>query len=178
MITKQQKKVVINEMVEIWKSSKSMVFYNFDKMNATDMEYFRKEIRRNGLRAYVCKNTLMDKSAEKAGIDTSTATDKLWVGQTGLVFSTDDPLITPKIMDQLFREKKKPVIKGGFFEGKFITPENVKSLASIPSREVLNQQLAYTLLAPVTMLACTLNNTVAKIAYVLNAVREQKESQN
>jgi large subunit ribosomal protein L10 len=177
MINKQKKESVILEMTDIWKNAKSIVFYSFDKMAAADMEYFRKEIRRNNLRAYVCKNSLMGKSAEKVGIEINSLAEKLFIGQTGVVYSEHDPLVGPKTMDQIIKEKRKPIIKGGFFEGKFITPENVKALASIPSREILNQQLAYTLLAPVTMLACTLNNTVAKIAYALNAVKEQKEKQ-
>lgn len=178
MINKQKKESVILEMTDIWENAKSMVFYSFDKMAAEDMEYFRKEIRRNGLRAYVCKNTLMGKSAEKVGIEINSTSAKLFIGQTGVVYSIHDPLIGPKTMDQFIKDKRKPIIKGGYFEGRFISPENVKALASIPSREVLNQQIAYTLLAPVTKLACSLNNTVAKIAYALNAVREQKEKQN
>ncbi len=178
MITKQQKESVINELLEIWQNSKSLVFYNFEKMTAAEMESFRKEIRKNGLKAYVCKNTLIGKSAEKAGIEWNNFADSLFVSQTGIVISQEDPLVGPKTMDQIFKERRKPVIKGGYFEGRFISVDNVKALASIPSREILNQQLAYTLLGPVTMFAASLNNTVAKLVYALNAVKEKKETQN
>ncbi len=178
MITKKQKEVILNEMIEVWKSAKSLVFYNFNKMNADDLERFRSAVRQNGLKAFVCKNTLMEKSAEKAGVDLSTLSNEMLIGQTGIIISYDDPLVGPKTISQIIKERRKPAIKGGFFEGKFLSPQNVKDLASIPSREILNQQFAYTLLAPVTMFASSLNNTVAKLVYALDAVKRQKEAQS
>ncbi len=178
MITKKQKEAVLNEMVEVWKSAKSMVFYNFNKMNAEDMESFRKKVRENGLKAFVCKNTLMEKSAEKAGIDLSTLSDEMLIGQTGIIISYEDPLLGPKTISQIIKEKRRPAIKGGFFEGRFLSSQNVKDLASVPSREVLTQQLAYTLLAPATQFASVLNNTVTKLVYAIDAVKRQKEAQS
>jgi len=51
-------------------------------------------------------------------------------------------------------------------------------LATLPPKEVLQQRLAYAVLSPVTKVASSLNNVVAKIVYALQAVKEQKEKNN
>ena len=48
-------------------------------------------------------------------------------------------------------------------------------IATLPSTEVLHSMLANVLQAPIRTLAGDLNNAVAKIAIVLDAVREKKE---
>ena len=179
MLTKEQKKVVLAEMVAYWKNSKSFVFYNFEKMQATEITNLRKKVNSSNSVAFVVKNTLILLSAKEAGLVLDQAlADSIFQGQTGIVVSLEDPLAGPKVIDQYYNENRKPEIKGGFFDGRLLTKEQITVLATIPSREVLNQRLAYDLLAPVTMFACSLKNTVAKFVFAINAVKELKEKSN
>lgn len=179
MLTKEQKKVVVEELQQLWANSKSFVFYSFEKMNAADITKLRKNLRSQKVKAYVAKNNLITLSAKLAGIELDEKlSDAIFFGQTGIVVSLDDPLAGPKVVDTFYKENNKPKVKGGFFEGKLLTMAEVVTLASIPPKEVLQQQLAYALLSPVTKVASSLNNVVAKIVYALNAVKEQKEKIN
>lgn len=179
MLTRNEKEKVLNEMVEYWKNGKSFVFYNFSKMHASDITLLRKKLRAGQSVAVVVKNTLIQLSAKQAGIvfDEKMA-NELFQGQTGIVISLEDPISGPKVIDKFFFDYRKPQVKGGYFEGKLLTPSQVLELATIPPREVLNQRLAYDLLSPVTMLARSLSSTVAKIAYAINAIIEMKEKTN
>jgi len=179
LLTKEQKKVVVEELQQLWANSKSFVFYSFEKMNAADITKLRKNLRSQKIKAYVAKNNLITLSAKLAGIELDEKLfDAIFSGQTGIVVSLDDPLAGPKAVDTFYKENNKPTVKGGFFEGKLLTMAEVITLASIPPKEVLQQQLAYALLSPVTKVASSLNNVVAKIVYALNAVKEQKEKIN
>lgn len=179
MLTKEEKRVVVDELKKMWADSKSFVFYSFEKMNAADITKLRKQLRANQVKAYVAKNNLITLSAKLAGVELDkTMADSIFAGQTGIVTSQVDPLIGPKTINDFYRENNKPTIKGGFFEGKLLTIDQVIMLATLPPKEVLQQRLAYAVLSPVTKVACSLNNVVAKIVYVLQAVKEQKEKNN
>jgi large subunit ribosomal protein L10 len=179
MLTRNEKEKVLLEMVDYWKNGKSFVFYNFTKMQASDVTLLRKKLRASHSVAFVVKNTLIQLSAKQAGINLDEKlSNEMFKGQTGIVVSLEDPISGPKVIDQFFFDYRKPEIKGGFFEGRLLDQFQVKELATIPPREVLNQRLAYDLLSPVTMLARSLNSTVAKIVFAINAVKEMKEKTN
>lgn len=179
MLTREEKEKVLLEMVDYWKNGKSFVFYNFSKMQAADITLLRKKLRASKSVAFVVKNTLIQLSAKQAGIQfDEKLANELFQGQTGIVVSLEDPVSGPKVIDQFFFDYRKPEVKGGFFEGKLLNQFQVKELATIPPREVLHQRLAYDLLSPVSMLARSLNSTVAKIAFAINAVKEMKEKLN
>jgi len=179
LLTKEEKRVIVEDLKQMWTDSKSFVFYSFEKMNAADITKLRKELRAQKVKAYVAKNNLIALSAKLAGIDLDkNLSDSIFSGQTGIVASQNDPLTGPKTVNNFYRENNKPVIKGGFFEGKLLTIDQVIMLASVPPLEVLQQRLAYAVLSPVTKVASGLQNVAAKIVYVLNAVKEQKEKIN
>jgi len=179
LLTKEEKRVIVEELKQMWVDSKSFVFYSFEKMNAADITKLRKELRANKVKAYVAKNNLIALSAKLAGIELDkNLSDSIFIGQTGIVASQSDPLMGPKTVNAFYRMNNKPVIKGGYFEGKLLTINEVIMLATIPPKEVLQQRLAYAVLSPVTKVASSLNNVVAKIVNVLNAVKEEKEKNN
>lgn len=67
-------------------------------------------------------------------------------------------------------------IKAGFVEGKVINVEEVKALASLPSREVLIAKVLGSMQAPISGVVNVLQGTIRNAVYVLDAIRAQKES--
>ncbi|NMB13949.1 MAG: 50S ribosomal protein L10, partial [Gallicola sp.] len=55
--------------------------------------------------------------------------------------------------------------------------EEVKALASLPSKEVLIAQVLGTLNAPISGFANVLQGTIRQAVYALNAVKEKKEQE-
>jgi len=64
--------------------------------------------------------------------------------------------------------------KGGLMNGRFLTPQEVVSLAELPGREELIAKLMSVLTAPVAQLAMTLRALPQKLVLVLKAIEEQK----
>jgi large subunit ribosomal protein L10 len=61
-------------------------------------------------------------------------------------------------------------------DGKVISVEEVKALAALPSREVLLAQVCAGMQAPIAGLVNVLQGNIRNMVYVLEAIRQQKES--
>jgi len=178
LLTRTEKEKLIEEISELWENSKGIVFYNFEKMQANEAVEFRKEIKNSNLRASVLKNTLLKKGAENAGIEITEKEKGIFLRQTGIVYSSEDPLVPCRVIYSFFRKSGKPVIKGGYIDGRFLSPNDVFELAEIPSKEAVYQRLASTLNAPVGKLAVALNAILSKLVYAINEVKIKKEKNN
>lgn len=179
MLTRSEKEKLIEEITELWKNSKGIVFYDFNKMQASEAVEFRKEIRKADLKAYVSKNTLLRIGAEKSGIKISKKEEEeIFSKQTGIVTSFENSLTSCRVVYDFFRRKGKPAIKGGFIDGRFIDLSGVSELAKIPSKEAVYQRLASNLNAPVAKLAFSLNAILLKLVYAISAVKTKKEEKN
>ena len=179
MITRKKKEEIFEKMTDTWKEAKSLVFYNYSAMNDESLTEFRKIVNDAECSAYVTKNTLFRKTAQNVGIEFDKVLEKvIFTGMTGVVYSKDDPLLAPKIVKDFTKGKKTPTIKGGFFEGKLLTKEQVITLASVPPREVLLGQVAFCMNGPMRNMAIVLNNTITKLCWALNAVKDQKQPES
>jgi large subunit ribosomal protein L10 len=179
MITRKKKEEIFEKMTQVWNDAQSLVFYNYESMNDESLTEFRKIVNNANCSAFVTKNTLYRKTAANAGIEFDTDLEKvIFTGMTGAVYSQEDPLMAPKILKDYTKGKKTPTIKGGFFEGKLLSKEDVVKLASVPPREVLLGQVAFCMNGPMRNMAIVLNNTITKLCWALNAVKDQKQSES
>ena len=96
-------------------------------------------------------------------------------GQTAMIYGSGDVVEVAKVIRKFSTANKKPVIKGGFLEGKLISGEEVAELAKLPPKEVLQAMLLGTLQAPCSQLVGVLDQKVASLVYVLDAARTKKE---
>jgi large subunit ribosomal protein L10 len=87
----------------------------------------------------VSKNTLTTIAAREAGID---AIEEQLVGPTAIAFINGDPVVVAKGLRDFARTNPQLVIKGGVLDGKFMTPDDVRKLADLESREVLLAKVA------------------------------------
>ena len=97
---------------------------------------------------------------------------------TAICSSSKDAVAACKVMCDFVKDHKKMQLKAGVVEGKVVTVDEVKAVAALPPKEVLVAKMLGSLNAPISGLVRTLNGTVAKIVYALDAVREQKEKQS
>jgi large subunit ribosomal protein L10 len=103
--------------------------------------------------------------------------DELLKGQTAMIYGSGDVVQVAKIIKKFSSQNKKPVIKGGYLEGKMITGDEVAELAKLPAKEVMQAMLLGTLQAPCSQLVGALDQKVASLVYVLDAVKTKKEQE-
>jgi len=87
----------------------------------------------------VSKNTLTTIAAREAGVD---GIEEHLVGPTAIAFIDGDPVVVAKGLRDFARTNPQLVIKGGVLDGKFMTPDEVRKLADLESREVLLAKVA------------------------------------
>jgi large subunit ribosomal protein L10 len=110
----------------------------------------------------VVKNTLTKIAAKGAGVEIS---DDLLAGPSAIAFVKGDAIDAARNLKNFQKENPFLVIKGGIYEGKFVTTAEVMKLADLESREVL-----------LSKLAGAMKGSLAKAARVFDALRIKMEA--
>ncbi|BFL72308.1 MULTISPECIES: 50S ribosomal protein L10 [Anaerococcus] len=170
------KQVVVDEIKEKIENSKSVTLVGFDRMDVQEITELRTKFREGNSEYKVYKNTMMRFAFEELGY--SDLIDEL-KGSNALIFSNEDSVTGPKVAVDYTKEgdeeKEKLLIKAGLVEGMVQSGDQMVAIASLPNKETLYSMLANVLQSPIQSLAGDLNNTVAKIALALDAVRAKRE---
>lgn len=168
----EEKKAVVAEISEQIAQAQALVVAEYRGLEVADMTQLRVKARSSGVYFRVLKNTL----ARRAVQDTpfSGIADQL-VGPLAYGISKD-PVAAAKVLHEFAKGNEKFVIKAGAMPNVVMSPADVKSLASLPSREELLAKLLGTMQAPIAKFVRTLNEVPTKFVRGLAAVRDQKQA--
>jgi large subunit ribosomal protein L10 len=165
------KEQLVTELTDKLKGAKALYYTDFTGLNVKRMTDLRRRLRRAGVEYVVIKNTLALRAVNESGL-----TGTRLRGPTGLVISRD-PVSGAKVLNDFAKENdQKPEIKGGLLDGKQIGVEQVKKLATLPSREQMLAQLAGGLQAPLAGFLGMMNGVMYQMIGALEALRTQRES--
>jgi len=160
-LTREQKAVQIDEIVELIKECKSFVIVSYKGINVADDTVMRAKFRESGVTYRVLKNRLIKKALDQLGI---TGYDAALTDSTAVAFSMTDALAGPKVIAEMSKTVKVLEVKCGRMDGNYLDAAQVQALAQIPSKEVLVAKLLGLLLSPLTGLAVALNEVAKKNA--------------
>jgi large subunit ribosomal protein L10 len=146
---------------------------DFSGLNVLRMTEFRRRLRVAGVEYVVVKNTLAQRALAANAV---TGLEGHLKGPTGLVLAGSDPVAAAKVLTDFAKEFEKPAIKIGLVDGKPVTPDQVKRLASLPSREQLLGQLAGAFQAPLAQFAGAMNGLLYQVVGALEALRSQRSA--
>lgn len=149
----EAKKAKVAEIKELISKSKSVVFVDYKGLTVAEDTDLRKQYRNANVEYKVLKNRLVLRAFDELGIK---GLDKVFEGPTALAFSPDE-VSAAKIAKEGGDKLKKTSLKGGVLDGKVLSVDEVKVLASIPTKEVLVAQLLGMLTTPVRSLAVVLD---------------------
>jgi len=152
------------------KDSGALFFVGFEGVSTVKISELRKTLKTKNTRMVVTKNKLFEKV-------TDADITSLLAGQTGVVYPNGDIVEAAKALYDFKKENDKFVVKGGVINQSVLKAEDVAALSKLPSRQVLIGMAVNAIAAPISKLACTLNQVIVKLPYALNAVIEKKEKQ-
>jgi large subunit ribosomal protein L10 len=118
----------------------------------------------------VVKNSLSELAADRAGAE---HLKPLLSGPVALTFVKGDPAAAAKSLNDTARATNLLEFKGGVLGGQALSAEDVRSIARLPAREVLQAQLVGAIAAPLSGLVRTLNALIAGVAIQLKAIADQ-----
>ena len=158
-ITKEKKKEIVGKFSDILKNAKSLVFVAFRGFKVAETTAMRKALKGKGIGYVVAKKTLLRRALEEKKIEGSIPELS---GEIALVYG-DDLLAPAREINLAAKTNKDNLsIVGGIFEGKFIGREEVLSLASIPTREILYGQFANLMISPIQRFVIALSQVAEK----------------
>jgi large subunit ribosomal protein L10 len=172
-MSKPERQETVETLTAELRESPNLYVTDFTGLNVLRMTEFRRRLRAAGVRYIVVKNTLAQRALAANRV---TALDQHLAGPTGLVLAGRDPLAAAKVLTDFQKEFEKPAIKIGLVDGKPVTPEQIKRLASLPSREQLLGQLAGAFQAPLAQFAGAMNGMLYQMVGALEALRAQRSS--
>jgi len=91
-------------------------------------------------------------------------------GSLALTIGYNDPIMPAKILNKFTKAHKNLKILGGLMEDKFLTIEEVKALAKIPSKNELIANLIGNLKSPINAFANVLKGNIRNLIGILNAI--------
>jgi large subunit ribosomal protein L10 len=171
-ITKERKEELVEKYVGLLKDSHAIVFVQSQGLSVPEVEQLRNRVREAGGSYSVIKNTLFRLALER----TDTVVPPTMNGPLAVTFCLEDVTPVVKVIDSFAREMGEDRdfgIVGGVLEGEILDAEKARSLASLPSKEVLFAQILAGINAPGSQLVGTIANGVRQILNVLQARVDQ-----
>lgn len=165
--TRDQKEKIIEELGEHLKNQRLMAFFTFRGLKMEDFSDLRNKAKEKGGLVKVAKKTLFKLSLERAGIKLPEEIFEI-KDQFAVLFGfLEDPSIL-KIIDKFSREKEGVKIIGGYFEENYLSPQDVKELANIPSRSELLGKLLWLMNYPKISFVNVLKAPLRDFVFVLS----------
>ncbi len=157
----ESKKAVVDSLTGKIQNATSVVFVDYKGITVAQDTELRKQFREAGVEYSVVKNTLTNFAAKNAGYDFSEVLN----GTTAMASTTGDPIAPARIVCEFAKKNKNVLsIKGGIVEGSVLSANALNGFGELPSKNALVAQVLGTFLAPISSLAC-----------VLDQIRQQKE---
>ena len=166
----------VEELNGIFMKAKSAVLANYQGIEAPELTQLRSHMRSRAVDFRVIKNTLARQAAKNTPFE---LLDEEFSGPVSLVVSFDDAVAPARVLAEFSKlgAAKNPKVICGVVEGKKISPEQVKAMADLPSKEVLISQLLATMNGPTTNFVGALSGVLRNLVGTLEAIKEKKASE-
>jgi large subunit ribosomal protein L10 len=165
------KDLIIAEVEKEVKSRSAFFVARHDTVSATGLNRLRAKLRTTGTRYLVVKKSLGKKAFEKANLK---SISDVMDGACGIAFTNGDPVVSSKALMDFSKENEGFKVQTGYMNGQVMSLDQIKVLASLPSREVLIAKVVGTIQAPLSRFVGVLAGTLRKFVTVLDAVAKKK----
>jgi large subunit ribosomal protein L10 len=168
---KQEKERVVADLVERLRASDTLIVADYRGLTMPEIDGVRTEVLKHGARFTVVKNTLTERAAEEAGVPELV---EFLDGPTAIAFVGDGDMVgVAKALNDTARQTKVLTVRGGILEGKTMTAEQVRELASLPPADVLRGQVLGAIVAPLNAIAALINAPLQNLVGLIDARIEQ-----
>lgn len=161
----------VAELEQVLSQAPVIIATGYRGLKVADLFQLRKQLRAQGVRYRVVKNTLTKLAAERAGKQPLVS---LLQGPTALALGAGDPVATTKAIQEFIRTTRLPLeLYGGLIDGHAYSRADLEKLTTLPPREVLIAQLLGSLQGPMSGLMAMLSAPVQNLLWLLQARVEQ-----
>ncbi|MDQ1603677.1 MAG: large subunit ribosomal protein [Actinomycetota bacterium] len=170
-MARPDKAAAVAELTQEFRSSNAAVLTEYRGLSVAQLKELRRSLGADVSYAVV-KNTLTQIAAKEAGV---AAFDGMLQGPSAIAFVKGDPVEAAKGLRDFAKVHPLLVIKGGVLDGKSLSPDEIRTLADLESREVLLSKLAGALQASLQNAVSLFAAPLAQTARVIEALRQKAE---
>jgi large subunit ribosomal protein L10 len=166
----EAKRETVAELREALAGSRTLIVSEYRGLTVSEIAEIRRALRKQDVAYRVVKNRLMRIAAQDS---IGEALAPLLTGPTAIAFGNDESTTAKAVIDAT-RPYRVVTITGGVLGDRAISADGVRTLASLPSREVLLAKLAGGMQSPTATLAGLLVANIRNLGSALAQVRDQK----
>ncbi len=170
-LTRQQKEDLASGYAESLGKATHAFVVGYRGITVPEVTELRDRVRSSGGEYIVVKNRIARRAL--VGGTTEGLLEHL-EGPTAVAYSSDDPVALAKALSDFAADVPAFEFKAAIVEGREIGPEEIATLASLPSREELLSKLVFLLQSPVTRFVRTMNAIPQQFVNVLHQIAEKK----
>jgi large subunit ribosomal protein L10 len=171
-ISKAKKQEKVQLLTKELETSTTAIIGTFSKLTVSKDYELRKVIREAGGKYRVVKNKLAPIAGKGSKVEDALKGLK---GVNSVAFTAGDPVALAKVFAKWAGENAEFQFKLGIVDGKLISVEEIKALATMPGKEELFSKLLFLINAPAQRLVTVLNATGRDLAVVLNQGVEKEK---
>jgi len=173
MSTKAFKSDKISQIKEKISKATVAIVTDYKGYSVEQITKLRRQLQKEDGDYMVTKNTLA-KIAIK-GTEYEVLTDAL-TGSVALAFGYEDQVAPAKVLAKFIKESKKGDILGAALDGKLLSAEDAKALATLPSKQEIYAKMLGCINSPASGIANSVNAVLSQLTRAMAAVRDQKSA--
>ena len=169
-MNREEKSATIQEIAAQIEASEAIFAVDYRGISVSQAADLRGKLRESDSSFRVVKNRLTKLAADKAGEERLA---ELLQGPTALTFVRGDTAQAAKTISTFNKEHEVLSFKGGFMDSTLLDEDTFKSIAQLPTRDVLNGQFAGIVASPITGLVRGLGSMIQGLASQLGQIADK-----
>jgi large subunit ribosomal protein L10 len=169
---KPDKVAAVEELEKQLRASPVVILTDYRGLTVDEIGALRGRLREANVEYRVAKNTLLAIAAERCGY---AGLVRFLTGPTAVVFGRDDPGAPARVLQEFIRQYRKLEIKGGVVSGEALNADEVRILATLPSRAELLARTVGLIQAPLRAVVVVLSAPARGLVTALDALRAKRE---
>jgi large subunit ribosomal protein L10 len=169
-LNRDQKAAVIEEVAGQIQEASAVFAVDYRGISVPQAAELRTKLRDADASFRIVKNTLTERAADQAGAE---GLKELLEGPTAMTFVRGDAAAAAKALRDFRRATQLLEFKGGWMNGAALSPDEIDSIAQLPSRDVLYGRLVGMVASPLTGLASAMGGLIGGLARQLQAIADQ-----
>ncbi len=172
--TLESKQQIVEELKGLLDEAELALVLDYQGLSIKEISDLRNRLQAKSGVCKVTKNTLMRRAID--GNSAWSNLESLLKGTNAFVLVKGDVGGAVKAVQAFQKDTKKSETKGGLFEGKLLSQDEIKAIGNLPSKEALMAQIAGAINALATKVAVGINEVPSGLARTINQHAESGDS--
>lgn len=169
---RENKEQIVAELKQKFESSHLGFFADYRGLNVKQVTELRKKLKEAGSEMKVIKNTLALIASKGTSFE---KLDDYLEGPMCFTFCHEDPVAPAKVLAEFSANNPALELKGGIWDSKVISIDEIKQLSKVPPREILLSKMLSSMKAPISRTVNVLGGVLVKFMNVLKAIEKNKK---